>query len=109
MVVGKSREVNNVTLSGDERQMLMWSESRPDSVSAPELAQRLTEVVSDADYEFKIAGLLARSFSREVTADSRAKDAWRQAWSVLKRDDHYISIIIGQAVGKHLKPRWQLW
>ena len=99
----------NVTLSGDERQMLMWSESAPDSVSDPELAQRLAAVISDADYESKIAGLLSAAFRREVTADSDAKDAWRQAWSVLKRGDHYILIMINQAIGNRLKPRWQFW
>ena len=101
--------VEDVTLSDDEREMLKWSESAPDSVSDPELAQRLAAVISDADYESKIAGLLARSFSREVTADSHARDAWQQAWSVLKRGDHYILIMINQAIGNHLKPRWQFW
>jgi hypothetical protein len=99
----------NATLSDDERQMLMWSETAPDSVSDPELAQRLATVISDADYESKIAGLLSAAFRREVRADSDAKAAWRQAWSVLKRGDHYILIMIDQAVGKQLKPRWQFW
>ena len=99
----------NVTVSDDERQMWMWSESAPDSVSDPALAQRLATVISDGDYESKIAGLLSSAFRREVTADSDAKDAWRQAWSVLKRGDHYILIMIDQAVGKQLKPRWQFW
>lgn len=99
----------NVALSDDERQMLMWSETAPDSVSDPELAERLAAVISDADFESKIAGLLSRSFSREVTSDSHARDAWRQAWSVLKRGDHYILIMIDQAIGNQLKARWQLW
>ena len=99
----------NVAVSDDERQMLMWSESAPDSVSDPALAQRLATVISDGDYESKIAGLLSAAFRREVTADSDAKDAWRQAWSVLKRGDHYILIMIDQAVGKQLKPRGRFW
>ena len=101
--------VDSVTLSDDERQMLRWSESAPDSVADSELAQRLAAAISDSDYESKIAGLLSRSFSREVTSDRQAKDAWRQAWSVLKRGDHYILIMIDQAVGRRLKPRWQFW
>jgi hypothetical protein len=101
--------MESVSLSDDERQMLRWSESAPDSVADSELAQRLAAVISDSDYEYKIAGLLSRSFSRETTADHHAKDAWQQAWSVLKRGDHYILIMIDQAVGRRLKPRWQLW
>jgi hypothetical protein len=101
--------VESVSLSDDERQMLRWSESAPDSVADSELAQRLAAAISDREYESKIAGLLSRSFSREVAADRHAKDAWQHAWSVLKRGDHYILIMIEHAVGRRLKPRWQFW
>ena len=51
-------ETEQVPLSEDERQMLLWSESAPDSVADPGLAERLAAVISDADYEAKIIGLL---------------------------------------------------
>jgi hypothetical protein len=99
--------VESVPLSDDERQMLRWSESAPDSVADSALAQRLAAVISDSDYESKIAGLLSRSFSREVSADRHTKETWHQAWSVLKGGDHYILIIIDQAIGRQLKAWWQ--
>jgi hypothetical protein len=102
-------QVERVKLSDDERQMLSWSESAPDSVADPALAERLASAISDADYEKKIAGLLRRSFLEEVSADGQVKETWRQAWSVLKQGDHYILIMIDQALGKELKPWWRFW
>jgi len=53
----RQAEIERIKLSDDECQMLLWSESAPDSVADPELADRLTEEISDADYESKIEGL----------------------------------------------------
>jgi hypothetical protein len=98
-----------VSLSDDERQMLLWSESAPDSVADPELAERLAAEISDADYESKIVGLLGSSFERDTAVDPGAKKVWGAALSVLRRGDHYILVMINEAVGKHLKPWWQIW
>jgi hypothetical protein len=100
---------DGVSLSEDERQMLLWSESAPDSVADPVLSERLAAVISDYDYEAKIAGLLERSFKGDTTADPGARDVWRTALSVLSRGDHYVLIMIDAAVGKRLKPWWQFW
>jgi hypothetical protein len=98
-----------VQLSDDERRMLLWSESAPDSVADPELAERLASEISDEDYEAKIAGLLRRSFAAELKRDPQAKSVWREAWSALHQGDHYILIMIDQAVGRALKPWWRFW
>ena len=98
-----------MALSKDERQMLYWSESAPDSIADPELAERLADQISDSDYEAKIAGLLRRSLIDEIARDPQAKALWQQAWSVLKEGDHYILIMIGEAVGQQLKPWWRFW
>jgi len=107
--VTERAHVERLALSDDERQMLSWSETEPDSIADPALAERLASQISDADYEAKIAALLRRSFDADVAADTEAKDAWRQAWSVLKQGDHYILIMIQQAVERELKPLWRFW
>ena len=100
---------DGVSLSDNEREMLLWSESAPDSVADPMLAERLAAEISDADYESKIVGLLERSFKRDVAADPGAKHEWRAALSALSRSDHYVLIMIDEAVQRHLKPWWQFW
>ena len=107
-VVARAK-TEGVTLSEDEQQMLRWSEIEPDSVADPVLAERLAAHISDADYEAKIAGLLKRQFEAEISADAAAKDKWQQAWSVLRQGDHYILVMIAEAVGAELKPWWRFW
>jgi hypothetical protein len=102
-------DTEQVKLSEDERQMLLWSESAPDSVADPELVKRLAAEISDADYESKIALLVQRGFAADVAVDQQAKERWRQAWSVLNQGDHYILIMINEAIGKHVKPWWRFW
>jgi hypothetical protein len=102
-------DVEGIPLSDDERRMLFWSESAPESVADKDLAERLAAQISDADYEAKIVGLLRRSFIHDVNGDARAKDIWREAWSVLEQGDHYVLVMIDQAVGRKLKPWWKFW
>ena len=102
-------DVEGLPLSEDERQMLFWSESAPDSLADPSLAERFATGISDADYEAKVVGLLQRSLDHDVATDGRAKDVWQEAWSLLKQGDHYILVMIGRAVGGKLKPWWRLW
>ena len=61
-----------IKLTEDERQMLLWSESAPDSVADPELLERLAGEISDAAYESKIAGLVQRSFAADDRTSSEA-------------------------------------
>ena len=98
-----------VSLSQDERQMLLWSESAPDSVSDAALAERLAAEISDSAYESKIVGLLRSSFKGDTAVDPAAKEVWGAALSVLSRGDHYVVVMIREAIGRHLKPWWQFW
>jgi hypothetical protein len=102
-------DAEGIALSEDERQMLCWSESAPDSIADPDLAERLADQISDSDYEAKVTGLLRRSLADEIARDPQAKDLWQQAWTVLKEGDHYILVMIEAAVGRQLKPWWRFW
>ena len=102
-------QIEGMTLSADEQQMLSWSESAPDSVAGAGVVERLAAEISDDDYEAKIAGLLRRRFVDDVAADRHAKDLWRDAWSVLNQGDHYIGVMIDQAIGNELKSGWKFW
>lgn len=104
-----------VPLSDAERHMLSWSESDPEFTTDPQvlmqLAEQLASEMSDEEYEEKVAGLLSRRFAEEAAAVPDATAAWQQALSVLNQGDHYISIMIGRAVGDRLKLKrwWEFW
>jgi len=89
--------------------MLYWSESDPECKADPQLVATLARQESDEEYEAKISGLLRRAFQADLTADPGAKDRWRHAAAVLNRGDHYISIMIDQAIGSKVRSWSRLW
>ena len=99
--------LEGVPLSADERLMLTWSESEPDSVADPDLPDRLAAEISDEDYEEKIAGLLSRRYSADIATDRANKKLWADAFATLNRGDHYILIMLKRAVGRQLTPWWK--
>jgi hypothetical protein len=98
-----------VRLSDAERRMLYWSESDPEFKVDPGLVEQLASEMSDETYETKITALLQNSFAADTAIDSRAREVWQQARSVLMQGDHYILIMINRAVEKKLKRWWEIW
>ena len=107
-VTERARTVG-VPLSDAERRMLYWSESDPEFKADPAVVEQLASEMSDEDYEAKIAALLQNAFAADSAIDSRAREVWQQARSVLKQGDHYILIMIDRAVGTKLKRWWEFW
>jgi len=98
-----------VTLSDAERRMLSWSESDPDFNVDPELADQLSAEMSDQQYESNVIGLLERRFAADAAEDPGSREAWQQAYAVLAQGDHYILIMIDQAVNLKRKQWWEFW
>ena len=98
----------DVPLSANERLMLKWSESAPDSIADPDLVERLAAEISDEDYEDKSTGLLSRCYATEIAVDRGAKKAWAEAFATLNRGDHYVLVMINRALGRQLTPWWKL-
>jgi hypothetical protein len=96
-------------LSDSERQMLSFSESDPEFVVNPALVSKLAAEISDKEYEAKVAGLLKRAYQRDVARDSAERDTYREAYAVLSQGDHYLLIMINQALGRQLRPCWAFW
>jgi hypothetical protein len=101
--------MEGVPLSDAERKMLSWSELDPDFVVDPQLPEQLASEISDEEYEKKITGLLARRFAAEVGAEPAAEVQWKQAAEVLQQGDHYILVMLHEAIGSRLKHWWQFW
>lgn len=106
--IREQADAERLSLSSDERLMLRWSESEPESVADPALAERLTSQISDDQYEEKIAGLVTRSYAADIARDPTAKKRWADAFRVLSQGDHYILIAINRALGPKFTPWWKL-
>src|SRR5919108_133033 len=101
-VIAQAR-VEQVALSDAERGMLMWSESDPDFIPDQGLAEQLAAEMPDDEYQRKVTGLLARAFAADFAAKREAAEQWIQALAVLRQGDHYILVMLEQAVGRSLK------
>jgi len=95
-----------VALSAAERHMLRWSESDPDFVPDPTLAEVQENEIAEADFEAKIAGLIRRAYDRDAAADGDARLRYRAARSKLNEGDHYILVMMDQALKSRLRRWW---
>jgi hypothetical protein len=93
-------------LSANERKMLDWSEVEPGCVADPTVAEALANEISDEAYEAKIGRFLAAAYQSDVNANPSAKAAYREAYSVLKRGDYYILVMLDAALGRRLRHWW---
>jgi hypothetical protein len=107
--IAAQAETEGIPLSEAERQMLSFSESDPEFAVDPALVEKLQTEISDEDYEAKIAGLLERSWKREVETDSDAESLYREAFTALSQGDHYLLIMINRALRSHGRPWWAFW
>ena len=98
-----------VALSPAEQGMLSWSESDPAFTADPALVEQLAAELSEEAYEAKVAGLLERSYQRDLTSDGTVRDRYREAYSVLSLGDHYLLVMIRRALGRHVRPWWAPW
>jgi hypothetical protein len=88
-----------VALSDDERWMLRFSESDPGFVVDPARMQQLEAEMSDQAYEAKVTGLIRRAYEHDRRQNSDADATYHEARGVLGRGDHYLLVMIDQALG----------
>ena len=62
--------------------------------------------MSDDECEAKISGLFKRAYHQDVAEDKYAKAQYRDAYSKLNEGDHYILVMIKQALGLRVRSWW---
>ena len=96
-----------VALGAAERHMLSWSESDPHLVPDATLAEAQEREIPAAEFEAKVAELIRQAYDRDLAADSDLCSLYRAARKKLKEGDHYILVLMDQALGSRLKRWWQ--
>jgi hypothetical protein len=92
-------ESSHVQLSEVERKMLYFTEIHP---SLPDIREVNAEFERDYDadeYEHKIAQLLSNARARDTDISPSQEHAWNEALDALKKEDHYILVMVGLAFG----------
>jgi hypothetical protein len=93
-------ESERVPLSQIERKMLYFTEAE---ASLPDILEVNAEFEREYDanqYEDKIARLLQKARERDIQSPMRDQE-WKDALNTLKKEDHYILVMVHQAFGSY--------
>ncbi len=99
---------NNIPLTEAEKYMLGWTEVEKGFEINQELTQQFNEETSDAEYEKKMSSLVRSAYEADIKSDEEMKETYRNAYKMLKQGDHYLLIMIDEAIGGKLR-KWGLF
>jgi hypothetical protein len=88
--------------------MLAWSESDPTFVQTPVLDETFEQETTTEEYEKKIVALFKDAYRTTVASTPDGKETIRAAYKTLAYGDHYILIMLREALGLRLQPWWPL-
>lgn len=90
-------DLEKVHLSKVEKKMLHFTEVYPSLPDIYEVNSEFERDYNSDEYELKIAGLLRNARKRATAADQ--EQAWHDALDALRKEDHYILVMVSQAFG----------
>ena len=104
----KEAEHDGILLSKAEKYMLEWSESDPSFVIDNELNEQFEKEITQAEFEKKIQTLIKQAYEKDISKDKDMKETYRTAYKALKQGDHFILVMINDAIGLKLR-KWGLF
>ena len=93
----KEAEADGVTLSEVERKMLYFTEVHPSLPDIYEVNEQFERDYDSDEYEAKISRLLKNARDRDRKQSAGGEQAWKDALNALRKEDHYILVMAGQA------------
>jgi hypothetical protein len=90
-------ELEQVRLSEVEKKMLYFTEAQPSLPDIYEINAEFERNCDADDYEDKIADLLKKARDRDSRESPGREQEWKDALSALKKEDHYILVMVAQA------------
>lgn len=88
----------DVPLSELERKMLYFTETEESLPDMLEVNDQFEREFETSAYEKKIAGLICSAFERDRRESSEGEQRWKQAISDLRNEDHYLLVMVDQAM-----------
>jgi hypothetical protein len=93
-------EFEHVTLSEVEKKMLYFTEVHPSLPDIYEVNAEFERSYDTDEYEGKVAGLLRNARDRDAKESPSREQQWKDALDALKKEDHYILVMVAQAFGQ---------
>jgi hypothetical protein len=82
--------------------MLYFTEVHPSLPDIYEINAEFERSYDSNEYEAKVAQLLTSARDRDRNESSDRDQAWKDALDALKKEDHYILVMVAQAFGRGL-------
>jgi hypothetical protein len=92
-------ELEHLPLSETEKKMMYFTESGPSLPDIYEVNAEFERDYNSDEYEAKIAGLLRNARTRDQDQSAAQAQQWEDALDTLKKEDHYILVMVQQAFG----------
>ena len=92
-------ELEHVSLSEIEKKMLYFTEVHPSLPDIYEVNAEFERNYNSDEYEAKIAKLLRDARAHSQTESPVREQQWKDALGALKKEDHYILVMVNQAFG----------
>ena len=93
----KEAKADGVNLSEVERKMLYFTEVHPSLPDIHEVNEQFERDYDSDEYEAKISRLLKNARDRDLKQSAGSEQAWKDALNALRKEDHYILVMVGQA------------
>ncbi len=97
-----------IPLSPAEQYMLSWSESDPHLTQDPGLTAAFGDETNDTEFENKVVRLIREANAHDLKLQPTARARWRDAYAVLNEGDHYLLVMLRDALGWRLK-KWSIF
>ena len=98
----KEAKADGVTLSEVERKMLYFTEVHPSLPDIYDVNEQFERNYDSDEYEAKISRLLKDARDRDRKESASGDQAWKDALNTLRKEDHYILVMVGQAFSPEL-------
>jgi|SRR5271165_829847 len=91
--------MEQVNLSDIEKKMLYFTEVHPSLPDIYEVNEEFESSYDTEEYETKVASLLRNARDRDGKESPGVEQQWKDALDALKKEDHYILVMVSQAFG----------
>ncbi len=99
---------DNEPLTDAERYMLNWTETDKEFKIDVAMNRKFDEETTDEKFEKKIRSLLTRVYEADIRENPKLRKVYCSAYRAITTNDHYILIIIRDALGRKFR-RWWLF
>lgn len=95
--VVEEAKTEGIPLTEIEKKMLYFTESYPTPFDVYEVNDEFERACDSDEYEAKISGLLRGARERDKKSAMGEEKRWREALDALKKEDHYILVMVHAA------------